>query len=140
MHPGSNNAAALVTLNSFVGAGSHGWHPAINGSLPSYANLIAEAVEQAGGILREAFPHAGAYANEADYFEPDWTSSFWGENYPRLLEIKRRVDPKGLLYCHHCVGSEEWSDDGMCRRKSYHRELGDLGSGHWRDPETLEVR
>jgi hypothetical protein len=95
MHPGSNDAAALVTLNSFAGIGG-GWHPSINGSLPSYAGLIAEAVrikffqtvsprsdsfcafpsdqkmmwrtaqvDQAGGIMRDAFPDAGAYANEA---------------------------------------------------------------------------
>ena len=30
----------------------------------------------------------------------------WGEQYPRLLEIKRRLDPQGIFLCHHCVGSE----------------------------------
>jgi FAD/FMN-containing dehydrogenase len=58
-------------------------------------------------LLREATPGGGAYVNEADYFEPDWRRSFWGEQYPRLLAIKRKYDPTGLFTCHHCVGSDE---------------------------------
>lgn len=67
--------------------------------------------------LREAF-RAGSYGNEGDYFEPEWQTQFWGENYGRLLEVKRRVDPSGLFVCHHCVGSEDWSADGNCRKQS----------------------
>ena len=37
--------------------------------------------------LRAAFPAAGAYANEADYFEPDWSNSFWGANCPPPLGL-----------------------------------------------------
>jgi FAD/FMN-containing dehydrogenase len=62
-------------------------------------------VSAAMQIIREATPEAGTYVNETDYFEPDWQKAFWGENYPRLLEIKRRYDPEGLFVCHHCVGS-----------------------------------
>ena len=57
---------------------------------------------------------------------------------PRLLSIKKQVDPQGLFVCHHCVGSEEWSEDGMCRRPEYHEQHGDM-RGQWRDPETMEV-
>jgi FAD/FMN-containing dehydrogenase len=57
-------------------------------------------------ILRDATPGAGSYVNETDYFEADWQRSFWGDNYPRLLAIKRKYDPQGLFSCHHCVGSE----------------------------------
>lgn len=35
-------------------------------------------------------------------YEPDWESAFWGENYSRLLEIKRKYDPDQLLDCWHC--------------------------------------
>ena len=81
---------------------------------------------------------ASTDANEADYFEPDWSNSFWGSNYPRLLQIKKQVDPAGLFVCHHCVGSEEWTEDGMCRKSEFHAEHGDL-RGQWRDPDTMGV-
>jgi len=59
---------------------------------------------------------AGSYFNEGWYYEPNWQDMFWGqENYDRLLEIKKRVDPTDLFYCYHCVGSEGWSEDGSCR-------------------------
>jgi hypothetical protein len=75
----------------------------------------AARVTRATDILKSATPDSGAYANEADFFEPDWQRSFWGPHYPRLLEIKRRYDPAGLFHCHHSVGSEGWSLDGMTR-------------------------
>lgn len=53
------------------------------------------------GPLRDATPAGGAYNNEADVGEPDWQDAFWGENYPRLLEIKKKWDPTSLFYVHH---------------------------------------
>jgi FAD/FMN-containing dehydrogenase len=61
--------------------------------------------------LREITPTGGSYGNEADIAEPDFQQAFWGKNYPRLLEIKKQVDPTGLFYVHHGVGSEEWVVD-----------------------------
>ena len=55
------------------------------------------------------------YPLARDYLEPDWQEEFWGGNYQRLLQIKRKYDPEDLFVCHHCVGSERWSSDGMCR-------------------------
>ena len=61
--------------------------------------------------------YSGSYWNEADYYEPSWQQSFWGETtYRRLFRAKARYDPDGIFTCHHCVGSELWSDDGWCRR------------------------
>ena len=37
--------------------------------------------------IRALTAGCGSYVNEADYFEPGWQHSFWGGNYPRLLEI-----------------------------------------------------
>lgn len=34
---------------------------------------------------------------------PDWQKSFWGVNYPRLLQIKKKYDPEGLFHTHHSV-------------------------------------
>jgi hypothetical protein len=56
--------------------------------------------------VRAATPDSGTYLNECDYFEPDWQRGFWGDNYPRLLEIKQRIDPDNVFRVHHGVGSE----------------------------------
>lgn len=54
--------------------------------------------------LRELAPNTGAYLNEADPTEPNWQNTFWGENYPRLFQLKRQWDPKGVFWCMPCVG------------------------------------
>ncbi|KAN0102233.1 FAD binding domain containing protein [Hyaloscypha variabilis] len=58
---------------------------------------------------RDVSPDSGSYMGEADPEEPDWQSSFYGENYERLLEIKNRVDPWGLFWAQTAVGSEGWA-------------------------------
>ncbi|EKG18605.1 FAD linked oxidase [Macrophomina phaseolina MS6] len=71
-----------------------------------------------GRALRELAPESGAYWNEADTEEPDWQHSLYGPNYSKLRDIKQRQDPDTLLWCHNCVGSEDWSEqqDGrLCR-------------------------
>ncbi|KAF7552346.1 hypothetical protein G7Z17_g4398 [Cylindrodendrum hubeiense] len=68
--------------------------------------------------LRDLTPGGGSYMNEGFPFEEDWQQTFWGENYKRLLKIKREVDPKDVLWCTPCVGSESWeeeSDGRLCR-------------------------
>lgn len=63
-------------------------------------------VSAAMKIIREVTPDSGTYLNEADYFEENWQKEFWGENYKKLLGIKKKYDPKTTFTCHHCVGSE----------------------------------
>jgi FAD/FMN-containing dehydrogenase len=55
---------------------------------------------------------------ESSFFEADWQKSYWGANYPRLLEIKKRYDPSGLFFARHGVGSEGWSANGFTRISS----------------------
>ncbi|MGH9885359.1 MAG: BBE domain-containing protein, partial [bacterium] len=70
------------------------------------AGAARDGVTAAMRALREVVPEPGSYVNETDYFEPSWQTEFWGDNYPRLLAIKRKYDPNNLFVCHHCVGSE----------------------------------
>lgn len=68
--------------------------------------------------LRELAPDTGAYVNEADANEPNFQETFWGENYARLKEIKRRIDPGDVFWCSPCVGNEGWEvvdGGGLCR-------------------------
>jgi FAD/FMN-containing dehydrogenase len=96
------------------------------GSAPVFDGFPAPDVAKAGAqrdrvhaamaAVRVAAPDTGAYVNECDYFQADWQRAFWGANYQRLLEVKRRYDPDGLFFVHHGVGSEAWTDDGFTRR------------------------
>ena len=46
-------------------------------------------------------------------FISDWQQSFWGDNYPRLAQIKSKYDASMLFYVHHGVGTEGWRiEDG----------------------------
>lgn len=65
--------------------------------------------------LLKAAPGAGAYVSESDYFQACWQDAYWGGNCARLARVKRAVDPDGLFFVHHGVGSEGWSRDGFVR-------------------------
>jgi hypothetical protein len=57
---------------------------------------------------RDLTPGSGAYLNEADRMEPDWQASFYGENYERLVGVKKAVDPWDVFWVERGVGSEGW--------------------------------
>lgn len=104
INPLVRDAATLVIIASKQAP----TFPGIAGHEPDLAKgrAAATGISAAMKILREATPGGGTYANEADYFEPDWQSSFYGVHYDRLLEIKRKYDPDNLFRVHHGVGSE----------------------------------
>ncbi len=56
-------------------------------------------------------------ALQASPAEPDWQHTFWGDNYDRLVSIKRDLDPEDVLWCNPCVGNERWEEVGaqLCR-------------------------
>ena len=67
---------------------------------------IAPAIDRAIDLIVNLAPNAGSYVNETSYFQPHWQQAFWGENYAKLLTVKKKYDPAGLFNCHHCVGSD----------------------------------
>ena len=104
VNPVALDAAALLIAAST--------EPHAYPGLPGHEPNLAEARVRAAKIdavmktVRDATPGSGSYLNEADYFEPEWQPSFWGPNYPRLLDIKRKYDPDNIFRVHHGVGSE----------------------------------
>ncbi|CCO32288.1 hypothetical protein BN14_06344 [Rhizoctonia solani AG-1 IB] len=85
------------------------WHALVDVAWPwdgsvNQAKAAYEKASYAIDPLRKLTPGGGAYQNEADVYEPDFTQTFWGSNYAKLLEIKNKYDPDGLLDCWHCVG------------------------------------
>jgi FAD/FMN-containing dehydrogenase len=104
VNPAVFDAAALVITAS---AQQYAF-PGIPGHEPDLALAAARARQVSGAMdpIRALTAGSGSYVNETDYFEPDWQHSFWGGNYPRLLEIKQAYDPANLFRVHHGVGSE----------------------------------
>jgi hypothetical protein len=51
---------------------------------------------------RKIAPNSGAYFNEGDVYETGHQQSYWGANYERLLDIKHKYDPHGILDCWQC--------------------------------------
>lgn len=79
-------------------------------------NIITESIMPR---IEAVTPDAGAYINEADFQQPDWQNVFFGTNYERLLEVKKKYDAKGLFYNSIAVGSERWEvlkDGRMCEK------------------------
>jgi FAD/FMN-containing dehydrogenase len=113
MNPAVTEAFALA----IIGAGGPPAFPGMPGPGPdlALAHRDAAAVGRAIGIIRDAVPNAGSYVSEASFSDPEWQRRSFGDNYPRLLNIKRRYDPDGLFITHHGVGSEQWSLDGFVR-------------------------
>ncbi|KAL4914622.1 hypothetical protein BDW62DRAFT_204377 [Aspergillus aurantiobrunneus] len=72
-------------------------------------------------VWRAWAPGGGSYANEGNVFSSTWKEDFYGENYARLLEIKRRYDPRESLFVWAGVGSDQWEYDLhsglLCRGK-----------------------
>ena len=79
-------------------------------------------------LLRDQTPESGTYFNEADRLEPGWQDAFWGHHYPRLVDIKKSVDPWNLFWAPNTVGSEGWEvktatglptqDGPLCRKEN----------------------
>lgn len=113
--PAAYKAAALILMY----AGSNDIQPGIKGQKQANPHKIKKDIANVNAAMKlfmDAAPNAGSYANEANYFQKNWQKDFWGSNYPRLLKIKQKYDPNGLFYCHHCVGSELWTDHGNRRK------------------------
>ena len=58
---------------------------------------------------------SASYSNEADVREPDFQTTFFGENYARLKAIKAAYDPEDLFIVPAGVGSEDWDPSGICK-------------------------
>lgn len=112
-NPAVYNASALILM----AAGSNHVYNGVKGHEPDskIAQQKVDAINKAMALFKKAAPNAGAYANEADYFEKNWQHDFWGSNYSRLLKIKQKYDPDNLFTCHHCVGSEFIQKHGVCK-------------------------
>jgi FAD/FMN-containing dehydrogenase len=113
MNPAVQSAFALA----IVADGQGPAYPGISMHEPDLAKgrKGAEAVHRCMSELRAVADNGGAYVSESNFFEIDFQRSYWGNNYTRLAEIKKRYDPNDLFFVHNGVGSEQWTGDGFTR-------------------------
>jgi FAD/FMN-containing dehydrogenase len=116
MNPAVLDAFALAIIAGGGGPAFPGM-PGANAD-PARARKRAAGTRSAMDALLKAAPDAGAYVSESDYFQARWQDAYWGGNYARLARIKQVVDPDGLFFVHHGVGSEVWRDDGFTRTEA----------------------
>ncbi|KAK7222534.1 hypothetical protein V2G26_010537 [Clonostachys chloroleuca] len=64
------------------------------------------------------------YINEASIYDPDWSKSFWGDNYPRLSTIKEEIDPDMVFWVSPGINANyvEVVDGRVCRVQSTPQE------------------
>lgn len=136
----SNLTASGVLVAGSAGSYQAPYKAASNAVLPAWRSAIMQMqlitnwnstapwsdMEAAQRRMTEVFmpqieaitPGSGSYMNEADFRQPNWQQTFFGSNYQRLLQIKKKWDPSSLFYVLKGVGSEEWTVSAqgqMCR-------------------------
>ncbi|GKZ51323.1 hypothetical protein AbraIFM66951_005470 [Aspergillus brasiliensis] len=107
-------------------------HPAWRSSaqLINYVRYVEPTVDKKSAVLQELNrvqmpilyslePESKvSYLNLGDPSDKDFQNVFWGPNYRRLIQIKHQVDPHALFITRLGVGSEEWDDEGRCRKRA----------------------
>jgi FAD/FMN-containing dehydrogenase len=113
MNPAVLRAFALA----IAAASEQPVYPGIPGHEPSVdaGRKAAQRIERCLQALRAVAGQSGSYVSESNYFERRWQEAYWGSNYARLADIKRKYDPNGLFVVHNGVGSEQWSADGFTK-------------------------
>ncbi|KAF1847051.1 FAD-binding domain-containing protein [Cucurbitaria berberidis CBS 394.84] len=91
------------------------WHVVMGAAwmtdtLPHVRAQIQNAISASVQPFKALTPGGGCYMNEGDWMEDNWQQTFFGENYDRLLEVKRRYDPTDLFNCWKCVGWTGYND------------------------------
>ncbi|KAF9524797.1 isoamyl alcohol oxidase [Crepidotus variabilis] len=99
IHPTWRNASSFSITSVFVDP---------NITLTQKSEAQKNLTNNIDGPLRAASPHGAAYVNEGDLEEPNWQTTFWGSNYPRLRSLKKKWDPLGVFYARTTPGTEEW--------------------------------
>ena len=105
--PAWRDTIAICNVNSY-------W----NYTAPLSENLAVknQLVDVFAPLIEAATPGSGVYLNEMDpLYKGDWKYTMYGDNYPRLLEVKHKYDPNHTIYGHFTVGSDELTIDGSGR-------------------------
>ncbi|KAF8164346.1 hypothetical protein K438DRAFT_1617536 [Mycena galopus ATCC 62051] len=75
---------------------------------------VRQSVSSSLAPLRALTPGGAQYLNEPDQLVPQSALANWGSHYPRLLDVKRAVDPTNQLLVLQGVGSGGWDSEQIC--------------------------
>ncbi|KAK8067554.1 FAD-binding domain-containing protein [Apiospora saccharicola] len=102
---------ALYTLNLGIGFPADTPWPELQ--------AIQAAANEWQALFTPLTPDGGGYMNEATWDNPTWKADYFGANYEKLLQVKRRYDPEFALWQHTSVGADVyWQPDPegrLCR-------------------------
>ncbi|KAE8373291.1 FAD-binding domain-containing protein [Aspergillus bertholletiae] len=103
LHPAWRNSTWMITVQR-----SWAWNSTV-----AERRVLVQEMKRITTALEALAPGSGSYLAEADPWTVNWQQSWWGDQYGRLLKVKQRYDPHGLLSCWRCVGwQEEWQQPG----------------------------
>ncbi|TFY70738.1 hypothetical protein EVG20_g2280 [Dentipellis fragilis] len=104
---------AFRTMISDIGA-TGTWD---ENATPEEIQAVRQTVSDQIEPLRQLgpIPAGGQYINEPDYIEKNWQGAYWGDHYPRLLKIKKAIDPNDLFIVYKGVNSEAWDEQVVCK-------------------------
>ncbi|KAM5345987.1 hypothetical protein ACJ41O_011848 [Fusarium nematophilum] len=88
-HPSWRKASNFILINLPVPVGST---PAEKAELQ---NLLTNTM---GKAFQSVSTSGATYIHEADPYQKNWGSHFWGSNYPVLKLIRQKWDPAGIFY------------------------------------------
>ncbi|KAG6007758.1 hypothetical protein E4U21_005597 [Claviceps maximensis] len=107
LHPAWRRAAHLVTLVREL-------EPTMQAKLSGLESLTSRDFPLLYSIERD---FQVSYRNLGDPQEKDFQATYWGaDHYARLAAIKAEWDPIELFVSRKGVGSEDWDDEGICKR------------------------
>jgi hypothetical protein len=114
--PNGNLGGQFVGGGQVVALGQNDTTAVLPAWRKTYLHLILYANGKPdAGPLRKFAPDMGAYVNEARAgVVPNWRTSFWGANYPRLAEVKKKYDPTSHFWVTPGINADAWvvSPDG----------------------------
>ncbi|KAK7468968.1 hypothetical protein VKT23_003467 [Stygiomarasmius scandens] len=88
-----------------------------NAACPAWRRAITDMTLISGASSDEdvRLVYEAVHEDMADILEEEWQLAYWGEKYPRLLAIKKEIDPNDLLIVYKGVNSEGWDQEITCK-------------------------
>ena len=102
LHPGYRSALTLISCGTSLSTDSSPKMIERQEQLKPKMSAFSARLRKFGN---------GVSLNDGDGDNTNWERDYWGSNYFRLYQIKRKYDPTNFFTCYHCVGSySAWED------------------------------